>query len=248
MNATSAVPQQELAPLSEVERIVDTFVAPAKTFTDLRRSANWLVPFLLLVIATGAMVFVAHRKLGFEKIAENGLALQPKQAAKLDQLPPEQRARQMEAVVKITAIMSYGSPILVLIFLLIFAAVLLGTFNFGMGAELTFNQCVAVCIYTSLPLIIKDVLAIVALLVGSGEGFILQNPVASNLSPLVDPSSHFLYSVATQIDIFMIWTLVLAGIAFSCLTKVKRGVCLGIVFGWWLFWVLLTSGGAAALS
>ena len=247
-SASAAAPQPPSAPLSQIERVVDTFVAPTKTFTDLRRSANWLVPLLLIVVATEALVFVADRRLGFEKIAENGLALQPKQAARLDQLSPEDRAKQMQTVAKVSAIASYASPIFVLVFLVIIAAVLLGTFNFGMGAELTFNQCMAVCMYTSLPLIIKDLLAILALMVGSGDGFTFQNPVASNLSGLVDTSSHFLYAVAMQLDIFAIWTLLLAGVAFSCLTKVKRGTCLAVVFGWWVVFVLGIAGFSAAFS
>ena len=151
MSSRATVPPSQPEPLSEVARVIDTFVAPQKTFTDLRRSANWLVPFLLLLIATEALVFVADKKVGFEKIAENGLALQPKAAARLDQLSPEDRAKQMQTVVKITAISSYLSPAIILIFLLIFAAVLLATFNFGLGAELTFNQALAVCIFASLP-------------------------------------------------------------------------------------------------
>jgi len=85
-------------------------------------------------------------------------------------------------------------------------------------------------------------IAILAIAVGGGEAFTFQNPVASNLSGLVDPSSHFLYSIATSIDVFTIWTLVLTGIGISCLTKLKRGTCLGVVFGWWAILVL---GGAA---
>lgn len=245
-SAASVPPPPE--PLSELERVVDSFVAPTKTFSDLRRSANWLVPLLLLIVFTEALVFVADRKVGFEKMTENGLALQPKQAAKLDQLPPEDRAKQMQAIVKFTAVASYGSFVLIVVFLLIITVVLLATFNFGMGAELTFNQATAVVMYSSLPGMIKSILAMVALAVGSGEGFILQNPLASNLSGLVDPSSHVLYSVATQVDLFMIWTLVLAGIGFSCLTKVKRGTCLGVVFGWWAVWILGLAGIAAAFS
>lgn len=245
-SAASVPPPPE--PLSELERVVDSFVAPTKTFSDLRRSANWLVPLLLLIVFTEALVFVADRKVGFEKMTENGLALQPKQAAKLDQLPPEDRAKQMQAIVKFTAVASYGSFVLIVVFLLIITVVLLATFNFGMGAELTSNQATAVVMYSSLPGMIKSILAMVALAVGSGEGFILQNPLASNLSGLVDPSSHVLYSVATQVDLFMIWTLVLAGIGFSCLTKVKRGTCLGVVFGWWAVWILGLAGIAAAFS
>ncbi len=248
MTSASLVPPPQEHPLSQVERVVDTFIAPAKTFTDLRCNANWLVPLLLIIIATEALVVVADRKVGFEKITENTLVLQPKQAARLDQLSPEDRAKQMEKVVSITRVSSYLSPAIVVVFLLIVAAILLATFNFGLGAELTFNQSIAVVIYASLPGVIKALLAILALFVGSGEGFTFQNPVASNLSSLVDPSSHFLYSVATQVDLFTIWTLVLTGIGFACLTKVKRGTSLAIVFGWWALWVLGISGIGAAFS
>jgi Yip1 domain len=248
MTAAHPVPPPEEKPLSEVERVVDTYIAPSKTFTDIRRSANWLMPVLLLIIATEALVFVADRKVGFAKMAENGLALQPKAAARLDQLPPDKRAEQMQVVVKITAYSSYLSFAIVIVFLLIVSVVLLMTFSFGMGAELTFNQCTAVVMYASLPLIVKNLLAILALAIGSGEGFLLQNPLASNPSGLVDPSSHFLYSLATQVDLFMIWTLVLAGIGFACVTRKKQGTCLGVVFGWWAIWVLGISGVSAAFA
>jgi len=246
MTSAAAVPTPPPEPLSQAERVLDTFFAPTKTFTDLRRSANWLAPLLLIIVATEAMVFVADRRVGFEKITENNLALRPKAAAQLDQLSPDDRAKRMQTIVTFTAMVSYGSPLIVIIFLLIVAAIYLGTFNFGFGAELTFNQCIAVCMYSSLPILVKDLLAILALFVGSGESFTFENPVASNLTGLIDPSSHFLYSLAQQADLFMLWTLVLAGIGFACLTKVKRGTCLAVVFGWWAVWALAISGITAA--
>ena len=72
--------------------------------------------------------------------------------------------------------------------------------------------------------------------------------MASNLGGLVDPSSHFLYSVAVSLDVITIWTLVLTGIGFSCITKVKRGAALGVVFGWWALVVLAGAGIGAAFS
>jgi hypothetical protein len=191
---------------------------------------------------------VADKKIGFEKITENGLAMQPKAAARLDQLSPEQRAKQMDTIVKVSSVTSYLYPVIMIVFLLIVAAVLLATFNYGAGAELSFNQCLGVVMYASLPGIIKAVLAIVAVMVGGGESFTFQNPVASNLSALFDPSSHFLYNIALNIDLFTVWTLLLSGIGFACLTKVKRGASLGIVFGWWAVWVLGSSAAGAAFS
>lgn len=245
--AAPAAPIEE-KPLSEVERIVDTFVAPSKTFIDLRRSSNWLVPFLLMAVTGIALVWVVDSKLGMEKVVENGLALAPKQAAQLDKLSPEARAAQMEKVVKFNRVIAYTYPVVILIFLCIVAAVLLGTFNFGLGAELRFKQCLAVCIYTSLPGVLKTLIAILVVAMGAGEAFTFQNPVASNLSPLVDPGSHFLYSVATSVDVFAIWTMALTGLAFSYLTRVKRGTCMAVVFGWWILVVLVGGGISAAFS
>lgn len=248
MSSVTPVAPIEEKPLSEVERVVDTFVAPTKTFTDLRRSSNWIVPWLLMAIFGIALVFVVDNKLGMEKVVENGLALAPKQAAQLDKLSPDARAAQIEKVVKFNRVVAYTYPIVILIFLCIVAAVLLGSFNFGVGAELRFNQCLAVCMYASLPGILKILIAILVVSMGAGEAFTFQNPIASNLSPLVDPSSHFLYSVATSVDLFTIWTMVLTGIAFSCLTKAKRGTCMAVVFGWWLLVVLAGAGISAAFS
>ena len=74
-----------------------------------------------------------------------------------------------------------------------------------------------------------------AFVAGGAEGFTFQNPVASNLGGLVDPnSSHFLYSILSSLDIFNIWILFLTGIGYSCVTRIKRGTCMGVVFGWWV--------------
>ncbi len=248
MSSAAPATPLEQEPLSATERIVDTFVAPTKTFTDLRRSANWLVPFLLLTVVTLVLVFVADKKVGMGKIVENQLALQPKRQAQLDALPAEKRTAQMDVAITINRAFSYASPLIILIFLVIVAAILLASFNFGFGTQLSFNQCLAVCTYASLPGIIKALLAILVIAVGGGEAFTFQNPIASNLSPLVDMNSHFLYSIAVSLDLFTIWTLVLTGIGFSCLTKVKRGACMGVVFGWWAASVLVGAGIAAAFS
>ena len=58
----------------------------------------------------------------------------------------------------------------------------------------------------------------------SPDSFTFQNPVATNPGYFLNPADNvFLYSVATGIDIFMIWTLVLTAIGFTCVSKVKRG-------------------------
>src|ERR1039458_1197195 len=115
MSSASPVAPVEQLPLSQAERVVDTFVAPNKTFSDIRRSASWWVPWILLAIASVAMVMVVDKKLGMEKVVENQMALSPKQAEKLDQLSPDQRASQIQTIVKVNRAISYAYPVLLLI-------------------------------------------------------------------------------------------------------------------------------------
>jgi hypothetical protein len=246
-SATSAL-TPESQPLSEVERVIDTFIAPSKTFTDIKRSASWWLPWVLMSIFGLALVFTVDKKVGLDKVAENSIQQPPKRAAKVDALPPKQRASQMETAAKLTRIIAYSSPIVTTIIVGIIAAVLLGTFNFGLGAELKFMQGMAVSMYAFLPGIIKALLVIVTIVIGGGEGFTFEQQLASNLGPLVNPSSTFLHSIASSLDLFNIWTLILTGIGYSCVTRVKRGTCMAVVFGWWAVVVLAGAAIAAAFA
>ena len=202
--------------------MVDTFVAPSKTFTDIKANASWWVPWLLMSVVGLGMVVTVDKKLGMETAYENQLRLSPKQLDKIEQLPPDQKANAMKLGATITRYFAYASPLLTIVFIGIIAGVLMATFNFGLGAEVKFMQAMAISMYAFLPAIIKSLIAIAVVGVGAGEGFTFQNPVASNLGGLVDPnSSHFLYSILTSIDIFTIWTLILTGIGYSCVTRVN---------------------------
>jgi hypothetical protein len=247
MSDTVAAVPDETKPLTEMERVVDTFVAPSNTFTDIRRNASWWVPWLLMSVFGLAMVFVVDKKLGMDTAYENQLKLSPKQMDKIDQLPADQKAAQMRIGATITRYFAYCSPLLTIIFVGVIAGVLMATFNFGFSAEVKFKQAMAISMYAFLPGIIRALIAMGVVGMGAAEGFTFQNMVASNLGGLVDPtSSHFLYSVLTAIDAFNIWTLILTGIGYSCVTRVKRGTCMGVVFGWWAV-VTLAGAGFGAL-
>ena len=249
MSANAAVMPAEERPLTEVERVIDTFIAPSKTFTDIRRNANWLVPWLLISIFSVLLVFVVDKKLGMETAYENQLKLSPKQMDKIDNLPPDQKAAQMRIGASATRYFSYGSPLLTIIIAAIFAGVLMATFNFGLGAEVKFKQAMAITMYAFLPGIIKALIATAVVGMGAAEGFTFQNQVASNLGGLVDANtSHFLNGLLTALDLFTIWTLILTGIGYACITRVKRGTCMGVVFGWFVVFTLVTVGLGALFA
>ena len=51
-SAAVTPPPQAAPPVSQGQRIINTFVAPSKTFADLKRSASWWLPFLLMSLAS----------------------------------------------------------------------------------------------------------------------------------------------------------------------------------------------------
>ncbi len=248
---TAPIPAPEGQPLSQVARVVNTFVAPSKTFADIRRSASWWLPWLLVAIAAVAFSYTVDRKIGYDRVVENTMRLAPKQAAQLEQLPPEQRARALQMQVTIRRVLSYGAPVSALIWGVIIAAVMLATFNFGAGAEMKFGSALAVVFYSSLPAILKDLLAMLSISLPSfnAEGFILQNPAATNVGYFLDPSkSIVLYSLGSALDVFTIWTLVLSAIGFAIVGKVKKGTSYAIVFGWFVVMLLIGVGLAMAFA
>jgi hypothetical protein len=241
---------QEPAPLSEGQRLVNTFFAPSKAFTDLRRNANWWAPFLIIAIVSLLFVYVIDQKVGFRKVAENLIQLQPKQADRIDRLPADQRQKVMQQQVTVTKIISYAVPVIALVVYAVFAAVLFATLKFGASAEVKYKTLFALIVYTRLPELLKALLAILSLLAGvSGDGFNIQNPVATNPGYFVDPNgSAVLRALLTPLDVITIWTLVLTAIGITCISKVKRGTAFAVVFGWFAVVLLARVALAAATS
>jgi len=248
---SSSAPTPEPAPLSQGARIINTFIAPSKTFTDLRRSAAWWAPFLLMVIVSTIFVYIAGQKIGFRKIMENQMQAQPKAQERLDKLPADQREQRLEQGAKVTGVISYVFPAIILVIWLIIAALMFATFKFAAGADVTFKVSLAIVVYAAaLPLMLKSLLALLSVVAGmSPDSFSFQNPLATNPGYFMNPSdSPFLYSLASSVDIFLIWTLALTAIGFTCVSKVKSRTSYAIVFGWWIVLSLAGAGFGAMFS
>jgi Yip1 domain len=233
-------------PLSEAARIVDTFIAPSKTFTDIRRNGSWWAPWLLISIFSLAFIYTMGRQIGFEQISRNQVEHSAR-ADQFDKLPPDQQEQRIQLAAKITRYIAYATPFMALLAYLIMAAILMATFKVAAGAALSLGKSMAIVIYSSLPYLIHAALGIISLFAGvDREGFNINNPVASNPAYFMDLSGNkFLYGMASALDVFVIWSIVLMGIGFACNSKIKRSKAILIVAGWYLLWKLVISGVAA---
>lgn len=236
-------------PLSEVERVVDTFIAPSKTFTDILRSASWWLPFLLSVIVSFGSVFAMSQKVGFDAISQHEIERNPKAEERMASLTPEQRASQMRMTVTITKISSYCFPIFILLISALSALVLWASFNFGLGAKTSYGQMFAVWMYASLPRLFLGILNIIFIYAGvNTENFDIRNPVGTNLAYYMPDASPAIKSLLSFFDIFGLWTLALLVIGTAIISRKSKGQAAAVVVGWWVLILLVSVGIAAATS
>jgi Yip1 domain len=243
---SAPLPNPEPPALSQAARIVNTFIAPSKTFTDLRRNASWWGPWLLISIFALIFIYSIDRQVGFDQISRNEIARSP-QADQFDKLPADQQASRLRITSAITRYVSYGIPVMILFFFVVTALVLWATFKVALGADIPFKTAYAIIFYASLPGIIGSILGTISMFAGvNPEGFNINNPVATNPAYFMDPAANkFLYGMASSLDVLVIWSIVLMGIGFSSTSKVKRSTAITVVAVWYLVWKLATSALAA---
>src|ERR1051326_21003 len=228
--------------LSEPQRLVNVFIAPRKTFTDLQRNPSWWVPWLISAVFTLIFSVIAVQKIDIPRFLQEQVDRSPRAQKRLENLTPEQRAQGMAIQATFTKVGFYAAPIITLIVGLIIAAVLMAVYNFVLGAEVPFERALAVVFYAGLPGILGTILLIISFLATPDPNTIdiTRNPMPTNPGFFLDPEGNkLLYGLASAIDIFKIWWVVLLGLGFSAASSNRKPntstaittafVCYGIV-------------------
>lgn len=232
--------------LSQIERVVDTFIAPSKTFNDILRSASWWLPFLLIAAMTLATSFATGKQVGFDRAYENKLAQSPAQVERMSQQPPEAQQRAKTIGVLVTKVISYSIPVILLMTFAVYALILWGSFNFLLGASVTYSQALAVTWYAALPFAVRSLLTIVTLYFGGNtESFVQDNPVGTNLGYYMQEAPGWLRALLTQFDLIALWSLALAIVGMAIVSKKSVLQSSLIVGGIWVLMVILAVAGGA---
>ena len=239
--SVSSVP---VAGMSEVSRIFGVLFEPKKAFADIARRPTWIVPLVLMIVAGLAYMFAFTQHVGWERFMRQAIENNPRAA----QLTPEQRERALSTQTKFAPIFGYaavvaGTPI----YLLISAGVLLLIFNSMYSAQLRFVQVFAVMCYASLTGLVFTALAILVVFLKNPDDFNLRNPLVFNPGAFMDPNgpAKFLYSLASSLDLFTLWTLLLVAVGLSAAgRKVSFAKALTGVVVPWAAWVLVKSASA----
>jgi len=234
---TQAVQQEEKPQMNDVQRLFGVFFSPGKTFQDINRKPSFILPLIVWIVLSLVATAVIMPRIDMEATIQQ-------QIEKSGRSISDAEMEQAVAIGgKFAAIAGYASalfgPILVS---LVLGGVFFGLVRLWKGGS-TFMKIFSVIIHSFIVQLIKVIVAIP--LVIRKESLLAeeaQQIVQSNLSLFFnrEETSAALYALASRIDIFSIWTLVLIIIGLTAVSKlnVKQSATISIIL--WLIYVALT--------
>jgi len=233
--------------LSQGERFIDAFVAPSKTFKDIRRNASWWLPFIIASVLGLVFAYVVLNKIGLPALVDGVVHQSAPLEERMASSTPEQAAaihRSIETQFKFM----YVGPVIVLIVAFLVSGIFLATANFAFGGRATYKQMLAVWFYGTVPLMLTSLLTIVSIYAGvTGDSFNIKNTVGTNIGYYLmnGDSPRWLVTLLSSVDIISIWAALLLTMGVSIVAGIKRGAAAVVVFGWWAIYVVLQAGFAA---
>jgi hypothetical protein len=232
-------------PLGEVGRITGVFIDPKKAFADIAARPGWIVPIVLLVVAYLAFMYCFTTHVGWEHSMRQAMETN----SRMQQMDAQQRDAALQMQLKFAPIGAYVvGPIAIVVVALIMAGVLLMVCKM-MGASIGFKQMFGISAYAMLPGLVSSVLTIIVIFTQNPENFNLQNPIAFNVGHYLEPppnTAKALYSLATSIDLFSFWTILLLAVGISAAAKkFPFSKALTAVLVPWVVLVLVKAGWAS---
>src|SRR5579862_943953 len=229
-------------PLGEVGRITGVFFDPKKAFADIAARPTWIVPMILIIVAYLAFMYCFTTHVGWERSMRQAFDASPR----VQQMDPQQREAALQMQLKFAPIGAYvAGPIVIVVIALATAGVLLLVVKM-MGASLRFKQMFGIASYAMLPGLISSILTIVVIFVKNPDDFNLKNPLSFNLGAFLEPpptTSGALYSLASSIDLFSFWTILLLATGISVAArKFPFSKALVAVVLPWVVLVLIKAG------
>lgn len=234
--------------LSEPQRLIDTFIAPSKTFTDLRHNSRWWVAWLVSTIFGVFLAFSITQRVDIVRLAREQIGQIKFVQQQFEQAPPEKQQEMLQRQTIGLRLGLYATPVIFLLLGLLVAAIMMVVFNFGFAAEVPFARCLAIIFYSFLPRVIATLLLCGSLWFGHDPDSInvLQNPLATNPGFFMDPQGNkFLYGLASGLDIFAIWVCILIGLGFAVNSqrrKLSTGTAIATTLAIYGVWVLVSAG------
>lgn len=237
--------------MSEGARATNIFLSPGETFEDINRKPTWIIPILITIVFTIGFGFLFRAKVltedAFERMTRERME-QVIEKQGMAQPPPEALEQQMNVfkwLYQLWHVLAVAGLFLtVLIVAGVYFLVLM-----VLQSEVRFKKVFSVVCWAWMPQAVAEaIVGVITLLLRSPDTIDLANPLATNPGIFLSPKETVpaLYAVASSLDIFTIWFLILLSIGFC---KISRKISIGraatVVFVVWALYVLGKAGLAA---
>jgi hypothetical protein len=223
-------------------RIVGVFFSPNETFQSIARKPDFAIPLTILAFISLVSGWVLASRLDFVSMMRETMEANPQTA----QMPAERLDSTVKMMAGVTKAITYASPLLSILVLVILAGIIFLAFRMFEGQG-DFKQAFSATVYAWYPALLKGVIAFVVLLNRKNISMIdLQNPVRSNLAFLVNPKTRpVMFALLSSFDLFSIWLVVLLIIGFAALSRLSKARSAAIVITLWIIGTLLKLIGPA---
>lgn len=244
MEAPMQPPAAEMGPAA---RLANVLFTPSKVFESIARKPgwDWLVPVALLLV----VLFVGSALTTSKMDVDAAVAQQMKMMEKRQPGMSGEQKDKIETAIRgqMKFFMSTPGRLLSMLFLLIPIFVVPAFYQgiaaaFGKGIR--YLGVVAGYAYAQIPMLLYWALSVVVTLPRDKidiEDAQLYRLVKSNVGAFLDPetTNRALLALASSIDLFSIWGLVLTAIMVSKTTKFTLKGSFAVVGGLWAVWVLI---------
>ena len=246
---TTDVPTPAAAPAAEpkpnsVARIFGVLFSPDETFASIARRPTWAAPLIVMIVLSICSGFILANRIDWGAPAREAMEQRK-------DVPPEAADRAAKMASAIGKVIAYGSPIFLVIIMLIVSGILLLAFRL-FGGQGNFLQAWSATLYAYMPSVIKSVVVLAVMLI---KGVTAMSPIAlvtlvrSNPAFLFDQKTHpMAFALASNLDLFSIWVMILLIIGFAHLARVSKGKSAAIVISLYVLKALMGLIGPAIQS
>ncbi len=234
---------------SFLARLVGVFISPGETFADIAQHPGFVAPLILVIVASMAATEVMLAKIGMERV----IRLSIERSSRASMMSTEQIEQAVQQGARIGTIIAHlMGPIGPVFFLLLLAGIGMFILVPIFGVTANFKTVFSVTCYAYMPAILGLLASIPVMIFGDPEQFNPQSPFPSNPAFFLDPqtTSKAFYALASSLDIFSIWLLIVLsiGLAAASAQKVKARSVFLVYGGLWVLWVAAKAGWTALMG
>ncbi len=234
--AAPAVSEAEPKPQNFFARLTGVLFSPGETFAEIGRAPRVLIPLICLALLGAVTQYSVTNRYGYENFIRKQIDMQGEMMQRMN-VPEdkiEEAKKQSEEQLKPEKIWRVklqgagGAAFFFIVMVLIVAGVF-KLFTAIMGARNTFKGVLSAVSFAYLAVgIVVLAVTLLSIYPKNPEDIDVMNPVASNLGAILTMAGaglpKFVTGLASFIDVFSIWRLVLLAIGCAAVTvKMKAG-------------------------